>query len=190
MKTNKLTAIIRGATTPVSKYFNMHELRCRSANAPKVYYIPNRLLNILDYIREITKTPINPSSAGRTKEHNGKTAGSATNSQHVIDENLTARAIDFQFANNNEELIVWLRDQVTSNSSVWREMRLLGCRGIGFYDSFIHIDVRKGVWAHNDGIGTFAMWNEQKVLKKKVSKLSVLKTLSSTLGYASSFSTH
>lgn len=75
------------------------------------------------------------------------------------------------------DLVAQLLD---STSEVFVQLRRLGIRGFGVYDSFVHLDCRLGVQKHSDKFGTFAFWDnrtnsDEQPKKKALTKLAPVK---------------
>lgn len=115
----------------MSKYFKRKEFACKCGcgySEPHPY-----LLETLDTIREYVGKPIIVNSGCRCPKHNSSPqVGGAKNSQHV-----KGRAAD-------------IRSRDISAGTLWQKIRELfsmgklpRLRGLGRYDSFVHVDVRE-----------------------------------------------
>lgn len=115
----------------MSKYFKRAEFACKCGCGfaePHPY-----LLETLDAIREYVGRPILVNSGCRCEKHNSSPqVGGAKNSQHV-----KGRAAD-------------IRCREISAGTLWQKInelqgmgKLPRLRGLGRYDSFVHVDVRE-----------------------------------------------
>lgn len=108
-----------------SKWFKQEELECKCGCG---LYIPNQeLLDVLDDVRDYFGVPVTVTSGTRCKVHNAEIGG-RVNSQHLL-----GTASDIQVKGVSPELVAsYLEEEHPSRY------------GIGEYDTFVHIDVRKG----------------------------------------------
>ena len=151
-----------------STHFSMYELRCKSPDAPNIFLFDQKLLLAGEYLRTILVSRILPLSTFRTDTHNDNVPGAVNDSQHE-----EGRAFDITFLDNREENILRLRHEVETRGPIYQALRKIGINGFGFYDTFVHLDTRTtpGYQVDNKH-GRFAMWNEQKDLKKKMFRLT------------------
>ena len=121
-----------------SKYFSESEMQCHGDGCCDggAYNVSQRLLDLLDQLRENVGGPINPTCMYRCPIHN-REVGGVPNSQHV-----DGTAADLACP-----------DSLTMDEFLWH-CQQLPFDGIGvYYDSqFIHVDVRDG------GIGAGYSW--------------------------------
>lgn len=117
----------------ISKDFNLQEFECTGKNHRHVR-VDEKLVEKLQELRNILKTPLIINSAYRCPERN-KQVGGAENSQHLY-----GKAVDVSIENIDAsiETIAEIADE-------------LGFDGIGLYNTFIHLDVR----------GSKARWNNR-----------------------------
>jgi hypothetical protein len=163
--------IIRDEDIQVTPNFKMRELYSTSFDAPSEHYLDDKVIQALQYIRTMSGAPIRVTSTYRTPLHNAAIGGSSQ-SQH-----LSARAIDFQWVNNNSYELTRLHTQINDPNNPLREnLYNLGVRGFGYYQTFCHIDTRpQGYWTmwgdddamiDQDGV-TGYLWDETVPLVKK-----------------------
>lgn len=120
----------------VSKNFQDYEFACHCPNDCGYQAIDIRLLDLLQQIRDHYNKPVHVHCAHRCPEHN-KNQKSKPTSQHI-----RGVAADFHINGVDPmEIYTWLDTGIMN-----------GKYGLGVYDDFIHIDVRKGEKAR---------WNER-----------------------------
>lgn len=109
----------------LSKYFTLKEFRCRCELDDCIYTkVDTDLVDLLEEIRAIFKSPIKITSGYRCEKHNRELEGAAENSYHV-----KGMAADILIPNHfHKPLFDRYKDQY----------------GIGFYHNRMHWDVRKG----------------------------------------------
>lgn len=108
--------------------------------------IDGRLILIFNFLRTSAGHPMRINSCGRTKKYNATLDGSATNSQHLILPDRPVRAMDLALIDAPVRLL-----KETVNDKI-KMLRLMGVRGIGFYDTFVHVDTRPE--------NTIVTWND------------------------------
>lgn len=108
----------------VSANFRVREFACQDGSDAVV--IADKLVQILQGIRNHFGQPVTINSAYRTPEHNKKVGGSAT-SQHLY-----GMAADIVVAGVDPYDVAAYAEQLMPNTG-----------GIGRYKGFTHIDVRK-----------------------------------------------
>jgi uncharacterized protein YcbK (DUF882 family) len=106
----------------VSKNFKLYEFECNDGNH-EVKLDPEGLEK-LQALRERLGRPISINSAYRTPEYNARIGGSPK-SQHK-----EGKAFDIVVSGMKPEQVIHLA-------------KVVGFRGIGLYDTFLHIDVRE-----------------------------------------------
>jgi len=128
----------------------------------KQYEIDRTVIVIFNFIRFGFGSAIRVTSAGRTKQYNSDTKGAATNSKHLILSERPVYATDIQPVNGD---IKGLKKFIENNSKI---LHLMGLRGVGFYQTFIHIDtaprgkdyvVWSGVGAALPKMKEFTLWS-------------------------------
>jgi len=119
----------------LSENFNLQEFECTGEghNHAKV---DRELVEKLQELRGRLGRPILINSAFRCEERNAEVGG-ADESQH-----LTGRAVDIS-----------LHNQDISHGELKSLARGIGFKGIGLYDSFVHLDTREG---------SGALWDNRK----------------------------
>lgn len=110
--------------TYVSKNFQVKEFACKDGSDP--VFIAEKLVIILQKIRDHFSKPVTITSAFRTYTHNKKEGG-ANYSKHLY-----GTAADFKVSGIKPKDVANFAETLLANSG-----------GIGIYDSFTHIDVRK-----------------------------------------------
>ena len=129
--------LVSNVNTPVTPNFTQAELYSKSPDAPSVHFLDDRAIEALQYIRELSNSPIRVTSTYRTPEFNPLIGGSSR-SQH-----LAGKAIDFQWYSDNDAELKRLKGEFLKEGSLLREnLFQMGVRGFGFYETFVHLDVR------------------------------------------------
>ena len=110
----------------VTTYFTRKELECKHCGECEIDYYS---LGLLDRLRRCDGKPMILTSAYRCPEHN-KAVGGVKNSQHIL-----GKAFDIRLDGRDAEKLA-------------ETARYFGFRGIGIYDTFLHIDTRdrKATW--------------------------------------------
>lgn len=111
------------------KYFKRSEFKCKCGKYCNGFPVEpsEKLVKLLDQIREHFNAPVTITSGVRCKTHNSSSAvGGATNSQH-----LKGTAADIKVRGVKPEEV-----------AAYAETLLTGTGGIGRYSSFTHVDVR------------------------------------------------
>lgn len=118
----------KGDRTYLAENFQAKEFDCKGGEC-SLTYIDTDLVNYLQQIRTHFGAPVNITSAYRCAAHN-KRVGGATNSYHT-----KGQAADF-YINGVDTL------------EIAKYAESLGIKGIGHYDTFVHIDTRvnKSFW--------------------------------------------
>ena len=119
----------KGKAIKLSENFNSTEFDCKCGAACSSTLIDETLVALLQQIRNHFKKPIIITSGYRCAAHN-KEVGGATNSYHT-----KGQAAD---------IVVY----GVSPQEVAKYAESIGVKGIGLYDSFVHIDTRtsKSFW--------------------------------------------
>ena len=162
--------ITKGDTSKVTNNFTMNEFYCKSFNAPKSHYFDEKLIQVAQYLRDLTHASVIIDSSFRTKEHQAvliaNIQGAAKNSQHEL-----GKAVDLKFA--TPQILASLCGSIDNKDAIFKKLRQLGVRGFGLYDTFIHLDTREGVAVHRDEFGTYALWDNRKKKVKLQATLSL-----------------
>jgi len=110
------------------KHFKRSEFKCKCGKYCDGFPVEpdEKLLIILDKIREHFNTPVTITSGVRCKTHNTNVGG-ATSSQH-----LKGTAADIK-----------VKGVKPKEVAAYAETLLTGTGGIGIYGTFVHVDVRK-----------------------------------------------
>ena len=114
----------------ISKNFNLKEFECKSTGQVKIH---EKLLDLLQELRNTLDKPVIINSGYRSKEHNEKVGG-AKRSQH-----LEGTAVDISLRNldySAKELAIFVKNSA-EDIGVGAENL-----GLGYADSFLHVDVR------------------------------------------------
>ena len=117
----------------MTKNFSIGEFNCKcGCKMPDdVFYNVVKLVNQLQTIRDVIKTPIQINSAYRCKAHN-KAIGGSINSQHIL-----GKAADIVVRGYDPSLEIYpLIEELIKEGQI-----LQG--GLGDYKTFTHIDIRK-----------------------------------------------
>ena len=126
----------------ISKNFNLKEFECKSTGQVKIH---ERLLELLQELRNDLEKPILINSGYRSEERNQKVGG-ADGSQH-----LEGTAVDISLRNLNlNAKDLSLRVQLIADDLGIGRNNL----GLGYANTFLHIDVRGLI-----GASSPAQWN-------------------------------
>ena len=119
----------KGSTTQVAKNFKAREFDCQGRGCCTQTSVDEKLVEYLQKIRDHFGKPVYL-TAYRCKTHNARTPNAAPNSYHVY-----GQAADFHI------------DGVAP-AEIAKYAESIGVKGIGLYDSFVHIDTResKSFW--------------------------------------------
>lgn len=109
----------------LEKNFWMSEFQCKDGS--DVVLISLKLVRRLQKIRDWAGAPVHISSGYRTWGYNKGLKDAATCSQHCL-----GTAAD-----------IWVEGKTPREVAAFAETLLRGTGGIGIYDTFVHIDVRK-----------------------------------------------
>lgn len=125
----------------LTEHFKVGEITCKDGSPS--YVINSAVLEGLEKLRNIINKPIYITSGYRSETYNKKVGG-AKDSQHV-----KGNAIDFSIKGMSSLEIY----------NILRQNNLLGpvFKGIGLYDTFVHVDVRPN--PHKRG---YSFWNSIK----------------------------
>ena len=142
-----LIAICKNGNAQLSDNFVESEFYSKSEDAPNCHTISSKLIQAVQLVRTVYGMPICITSTYRTALGN-TLVGSSPTSRHRTPE----AAVDFKACNEaqNDELIGQLYAEFREQGEVYQTLRSLGVNGFGFYDGFIHFDVRPD----------FAYWDE------------------------------
>ncbi len=119
----------KGSTIQVAKNFRAREFDCQGSGCCTQTPIDEKLVSFLQQIRDHFGKPVYL-TAYRCPTHNARTPNAATNSRHIY-----GQAADFHI------------DGV-SPAEIAKYAESIGVKGIGLYDTFVHIDTRetKSFW--------------------------------------------
>jgi hypothetical protein len=142
-----LIPICKNGNAQLSDNFVESEFYSKSEDAPDCHTISSKLIQAVQLVRTVYGMPICITSTYRTALGN-MLVGSSPTSRHRTPE----AAVDFKACNEaqNDELIGQLYAEFREQGEVYQTLRSLGINGFGFYDGFIHFDVRPD----------FAYWDE------------------------------
>ena len=141
--------IKRGSEVYVRNNFKHKEIASKSldrgfSDGLEEINISSAVLDCLQIIRDYYGVPMEINSSGRSKLHNAY-AGGATNSQHLY-KNLTA--LDFKFqgmmvnGSKGYKASVNFQNDMVNKGQLYEILKQNGLRGIGYYNTFFHIDTR------------------------------------------------
>ncbi len=141
----------KGNITQLSKNFKSTEFDCKCKGLCKETTVDEKLVDILQKIRDNFQKPVTINSGYRCSAHN-KNVGGASSSRH-----LTGSAAD-----------IVVRD--TAPIEVARYAESIGVLGIGLYDWGCHIDTRtsKSFWKTADIIKVDTFMEKKPVVEKVV----------------------
>lgn len=114
----------KDGNTKLSPNFKVREFACSDGTDP--IFISPELVEILQKIRDHFKKPVNINSAYRTPAKN-KAVGGATYSQHLY-----GTAADISISGVSPKTVAAYAETLLPNTG-----------GIGIYQTFTHVDVRK-----------------------------------------------
>lgn len=119
----------KGDDKKIATNFKAREFDCQGTGCCSTTLIDEQLVEYLQQIRTHFGKPVYL-TAYRCKTHNARTANAATNSYHIY-----GRAADFHIDGVSPEEIAKYAESI-------------GIKGIGLYDTFVHIDTResKSFW--------------------------------------------
>lgn len=119
----------KGSSTKVAENFRAREFDCQGAGCCSTTPIDTLLVQYLQQIRTHFGKPVYL-TAYRCKTHNARTPNAAPNSRHIY-----GQAADFHI------------DGVAP-AEIAKYAESIGVKGIGLYDTFVHIDTRasKSFW--------------------------------------------
>lgn len=119
----------KGDEQKISTNFRAREFDCQGKGCCTTTFIDEKLVEYLQQIRDHFGKPVYL-TAYRCQTHNARTPNAATNSRHIY-----GQAADFHI------------DGVTPEE-IAKYAESIGVKGIGLYDTFVHIDTResKSFW--------------------------------------------
>lgn len=143
--------------------FSAKELFTRSIPAPDEHFLSDKVISALNYLAVKFGKP-NVTSTFRTKAH--EIAMFKTSFGYHV----TGHAIDFQWPDKN--ITLKIINDIENRGEVFKELRKLGIRGFGIYNTFIHLDARPdGSWKNKDSYGDYAFWDERTEKKNFVEQV-------------------
>jgi peptidoglycan hydrolase-like protein with peptidoglycan-binding domain len=170
----------RGQKLQLTEHFNISEFHCKGANCGCKETLHDPALSAyLQQIREHFGKPLKITSGYRCSSHNSAVGG-ASGSRHT-----KGQAADFTISG-------------VAPLEIARYAELIGIKGIGLYDSFVHIDTRtrKSFWyshaqqrrttfggaPEKDAYTLYAfIWNVQNAVGAMVDGIAGPETLSKTV---------
>jgi hypothetical protein len=126
--------LITNSTGFVRPNFQFWEFYSKSINAPEEHLLSSKVMNGWQAVRNWANSSVGISSTLRTPEGNIIAGGGAA-SQH-----LTGNAGDGSFLENQFELMQSFYVEMVCKGPLYFELRELGIMGIGFYNTFLHLD--------------------------------------------------
>lgn len=123
--TVKVYSLAKDGDKQVTAHFKVREFRCHDGS--DTIFISPKLAQVLEQIRVHFGKPVTINSGYRTEAYNAKTKDAAQYSQHKY-----GIAADIRITGVTPKQI-----------AAYAETILVGTGGIGIYDNFCHVDVRK-----------------------------------------------
>lgn len=117
----KVLSLSAGPDTKLSANFRVREFACK--DGADLLLVAEELIQRLQALREVLGKPVNINSAYRTVSHNKKVGG------QTLSTHLAGLAADIVVSG-------------TTPAAVAAAAETIGFRGIGLYDTFVHVDVR------------------------------------------------
>jgi len=115
---------VKTSSAKLSEHFKVKEFACKGNSCCNEVKVDEKLIDYLQKFRNHFGKPLTINSAYRCQTHNKKIGGS-TNSNHT-----KGKAAD-----------IVVKDIKPLEVAIYAES--IGIKGIGLYDSFVHIDTRK-----------------------------------------------
>ena len=128
--------INKGSDYQLKPNFKEFEFYSKCMDSPQKHFLDYNLPNAVQFLRDKYETPIRITSTNRTPNCN-ILSGRSSRSYH-----LEGKAIDFQFTQNNKEILKQIYSDFASRGEVYQNLKQLGINGFGFYNTFIHLDTR------------------------------------------------
>lgn len=153
--------IKRGDYSPISAHFNTHEFYCKSVDAPLFHPLATELIDAAEYLRNHYGVRWRITSSFRTALEERQIL-EKLGVPFFVDEHMKGEAIDSQPESNQAAIMADLTVQFLQGGSVYQHLRQTGINGFGLYDTFIHLDVRKGQTPHADAFGRCAHWDSRR----------------------------
>jgi len=127
---------IRNVNVPIgtSGHFVEREFYSNSFDAPDEHPLDERLITFAEIVRA-RYGAVRINSTYRTPLGNASTPGAASSSQHVLGKAIDLRPVD-------EQKFAQFREDMAERRDVFDELREAGLGGLGFYNTFIHLDCR------------------------------------------------
>lgn len=113
-------------TEKISPHFGVWEFKCKDNS--RVIVLDKALVELLEIIRLHYNKPLHINSGYRTVQYNASLKNSSPKSQHIL-----GKAAD-----------IWLDGVSPKQLYSWLDSSYPNSRGIGIYDTFVHVDVREG----------------------------------------------
>lgn len=120
-----MTHYTKGSNQRLSENFRAWEFDCNGAGCCTETPIDEKLVNYLQAIRSHFGKPVQITSGYRCPVHNAKTPNAAPKSKHML-----GMAADIYISG-------------TAPAEIAKFAESIGVKGIGLYDSFVHIDTRE-----------------------------------------------
>lgn len=150
---------ISNRSDKIRKDFKESEFYSQSFDAPEYHLLDERLIDAAQFLREFYGSGIKITSSYRTMGHQrilSSTVGAASDSAHP-----RGLALDLKFLEPgvHDKFI----DDIESRNIVFKELRsLYGIEGIGFYNTFIHLDTYSKGGQQKDEFGFWRFWDNRK----------------------------
>lgn len=121
----KVYSLATEGANNITSHFKVREFACSDGSDP--VFISTKLVEVLEQIRQHFGQPVTVTSGYRTVSYNAKVSGSSSKSQHC----------------NGLAADIKVNGYSPATVAAYAETLLPGTGGIGIYNTFVHIDVRK-----------------------------------------------
>lgn len=127
--------IEKNGTRQIRPNFSEGELYSGSWDAPDSHPLSNVTLDGAQAIRSFFDAPFQATSTWRSWAHNIALGSNPTTTQHA-----TGGAIDLQPTQDRDLYLQAFYNDMACKGPLYQELKAIGIKGIGIYNTFIHID--------------------------------------------------